>query len=266
MSLHPDRLGPALASPDVAAWHNDAGRPMAPGLPGNLDPRAELALLARILFREGYDEHLAGHISWKQPDGTFLVTPYALTWDELRASDVMRVDLLGEKVLDGPWTVTVAIELHAVLHRARPDVAVAVHSHPRYATIWAARHQVPPVYDQTSAMLGGPLALLDEYGGGVREGAQAEAAVRALGDAHAVLLANHGVLVVARDVRQAFLRSVAVETRCRLAWHVEAVGGGTPMREDVASIGGRMMDDNGWPGCFEALARRELRRDPTVLE
>jgi L-fuculose-phosphate aldolase len=265
MSRSIDRRGEPLESPDSAAWHNEAGRPMAPGLPG-LDARAELALLARILFREGYDENLAGHISAKQPDGTFLVTPYGLTWDELRASDLMRVDLENGKVLEGKWTVTVAIELHVELHRARSDIGVAVHNHPRFATVWAARHQVPPIYDQTSTMLGGPLALLDEYGGGVRETSQSQAAVRALGDAHAVLLANHGVLVVARDVRQAYLRSIAVERRCRIAWYVEALGGGTPMRDEVATVGGRMMDENGWPGSFEALARRELRRDPSVLE
>lgn len=265
MSSHVDRVGRPMPSPDVAAWHNEAGRPMSPGLP-ELDLRAELALLARVLFQQGYDENLSGHISVKLPDDTFLVTPYALTWDELRASDVMHVDLFNEKVLDGRWTVTVAIELHAQVHRARPDIVVAVHNHPRHATIWAARHEVPPIYDQTSMMLGGKLALLDEYGGGVREKSQSQAAVEALGDAHAMLLANHGVLVVARDIRQAYLRSVAVEHRCRLAWQVQALGGGTPMPEAISKMGGEMMDQNGWPGSFEALARRELRRDPSVLE
>jgi len=104
------------------------------------------------------------------------------------------------------------------------------------------------------------------YGGGVREKSQSQAAVEALGDAHAVLLANHGMLVVARDIRQAYLRSVAVEHRCRLAWQVQALGGGTPMPEAISKMGGEMMDQNGWPGSFEALARRVLRRDPSVLE
>ena len=36
----------------------------------DLSPRAELAVLARALYREGYEEHIAGHISYKQPDGT----------------------------------------------------------------------------------------------------------------------------------------------------------------------------------------------------
>ena len=93
--------------------------PMAPPLPA-LSPQAELALLCRTLFREGYDDHLAGHITYRQPDGTLLVNPWGLTWDEVRASDVLRIDTDGN-LLEGRWTVTPAIPLHVELHRARPD-------------------------------------------------------------------------------------------------------------------------------------------------
>ena len=52
-------------------------------LPG-LSPRDELVLLARTLWREGYDDHLAGHITARQPDGTLLCNPWLLLWEELR--------------------------------------------------------------------------------------------------------------------------------------------------------------------------------------
>src|SRR5207244_3309078 len=71
-------------------------KPIAPALP-ELTPAQELVLLARCLFAEGYDDHLAGHITSKQPDGTFLVNPFGLTWDELRASDVMQMDADGNE-------------------------------------------------------------------------------------------------------------------------------------------------------------------------
>ena len=53
-----------------------------------LSPRQELAILARALHREGYEEHIAGHLSYKQSDGTLLVNPYHLRWDELQAKAV----------------------------------------------------------------------------------------------------------------------------------------------------------------------------------
>ena len=117
------------------------GNPMAPALP-ELSPHQEVALLARILYREGYDDHLAGHITLKLDDDTLLVNPFGMPWDEIRAADIMRIDLDGN-VLEGPWTVTPAITLHLELHKMRHDVGVAVHNHPRWGTIWADIGRAP---------------------------------------------------------------------------------------------------------------------------
>ena len=237
--------------------------PMAPPLP-ELTPQAELALLCRMLFREGYDDHLAGHITYRQPDGTLLVNPWGLTWDEVRASDIMRIDADGT-VLEGQWTVTPAIPLHIELHRARHDVGVAVHNHPRWGTIWADVQRIPPVYDQTSAMVPGEIALYDDYDGSVDSSENARRCVEALGDARMALLANHGVFVVGRDIAQAHHRAVVLEWRCRQAWHVEAIGGGVPVKDEVFQRFSAPFDHVSFPGLFEAMARRELRRDPDLL-
>jgi len=237
--------------------------PLAPALP-DLTPAAELALLARILFREGYDDHLAGHITYKQPDGTLLVNPFGLPWDEVCAADVMRIDLDGT-VLDGPWTVTPAITLHLELHRARHDVTVAVHNHPRWATIYADLGRPPAVYDQTSALVAGEVAVYADYQGPVDQTENARAAVDAMGDASMALLQNHGVLVVGRDIPQAYLRAATIEWRSRQTWHVEAVGGGKPLPAEVHEQFGRIFDQVNFPGLFEAMARRELRDDPAIL-
>ena len=238
--------------------------PMAPPLP-DLTPQAELALLARTLFREGYDDHLAGHITYRQPDRTLLCNPWGLTWDEIRASDVMRIDADGT-VLEGPWTVTPAIPLHVELHRARPDVGVAVHNHPRWGTIWADLQRVPPVYDQTSAMVPGGIAVYDDYDGSVDSTENARACVEALGDARMALLANHGVFVVGKDIAQAHHRAVVLEWRCRQAWHVEALGNGVPMKPEVFERFSAPFDFVSFPGLWEAMARREIRRDASILD
>ncbi|MEI6371927.1 MAG: class II aldolase/adducin family protein, partial [Nostocales cyanobacterium ELA608] len=48
-----------------------------------LTPPQQLVALARTLHTEGYNDHTTGHITFKQPDGTFLVNPVELTWAEL---------------------------------------------------------------------------------------------------------------------------------------------------------------------------------------
>ena len=237
-------------------------RPLAPTLV--LTPAQELALLARILFREGYDDHLAGHITYKQDDGTFLVNPFGLPWDEVSASDVMRMDADGN-ALDGPWTITQAIPLHVELHRARHDVTVAVHNHPRWSTLWAGMVREPGIYDQTSALYAGEVAVLKEYWGAVDDRDNAQDVVRAMGSANVALLANHGTLIAGKDLDQAYLRAMSFEWRCRQAWHIEAVGGGREMAPEVAAAFGGSFDANTFPGLFHAMARREIRRDPSVL-
>jgi len=235
--------------------------------PLELTPAQELALLCRVLHREGFDDHLAGHVTARQPDGTFLVNPWGLRWNELRASDVARMDADGNQI-DGRWIITPAITLHVVLHRRRPDAGVVVHNHPRWATIWADARRVPAVYDQTGAMYTGDIALYDEYGGPVADESSSERAVTAIGSADVALLAHHGILVIGRDVRQAYIRSTVVEWRCRQAWHVEALGATEPMNETAVRSFGDRVDavDDAFPGYFEAMSRFEIREDPSVLQ
>jgi ribulose-5-phosphate 4-epimerase/fuculose-1-phosphate aldolase len=100
----------------------------------------------------------------------------------------------------------------------------------------------------------------------VNDDASGRAAVEALGEHKWALLANHGVFLVARDIRQAHLRALTLEWRCRIAWRVEQLGDGKPVVPETAAAMGAMTDGNGFPFLWEAMARRELRRDPRVLE
>jgi L-ribulose-5-phosphate 4-epimerase len=237
--------------------------PTAEKLLPDLTDREQLVLLARTLWREGYDDHLAGHITIRQPDGTLLCNPWYLLWCELRPEHVIRIDLEG-RVLEGDWPVPPGIPLHLELHKRRHDVEVALHNHPRFGTIWADAGRIPPVYDQSSGLGGGEVVVVDEYRGPVNDASAAAAAVEAMGDADLALLANHGVFVLGASVRAVHQRAVALEQRCRHAWHVEALGGGRELPEPARSF---MQGSDGtrFVGFWEAMARRELAADPTLV-
>lgn len=242
-----------------------APRPRRKPLLPELSPKAELALLCRTLFQEGYDDHIAGHITYRQPDGTILVNPWELAWDEVCEEDILTLDK-DYKVIDGDWNLTPAINLHQEIHARRPDVNVIIHNHSRYGTLWADAGRVPPVLDQTSAQVDSDPVLFDEYNTPVNDPNEGAHCAEGLGDAKWALLANHGVLIVAGDIRQAHLRALTLEWRSRQAWMVEAIGGGRPMAKEVADKTGAMIDGNGFPFLWEAMARRELRKHPEILE
>lgn len=232
----------------------------------SLSPREQLVALARTLYREGYNDHTTGHITFRQDDGTFLVNPLELTWAELTCSDVMVMDAEG-RALAGRHTVTPAITLHVEMHRERPETVVAVHGHPEWATVWACAHRIPPVYDQTSALAGSDVAMYGDYGGAVSAVDEARAAVEAMGDRPVALLANHGVFVTAGSIHEAYLWCSTVEWRAKRAWQVEALGGGVPLRDEVVDgLHGFVRLNFGILPMFEAAIRAEVARDPAMFD
>ena len=241
-----------------------------PALP-DLSPPQQFALLARILAREGYSQGyhdaLSGHMTYVQTDGTLLVNPLSIEWSQLQAGEVATIDRHGNQ-LAGPFEINPATTLHLAVHSARDDAKVTIHNHPRWATIWADHARVPPAYDQTSALFDGSITVVNEFEGTVEDRDIADRVVAAMLDHPIALLAHHGVLVIGHSVENALTRALALEARCRLAWHVEALGSGArELPEKVASsIGDQIAKrDGAYPGLWTALVTRELRFDATVL-
>ncbi|MBS0324001.1 MAG: class II aldolase/adducin family protein [Proteobacteria bacterium] len=230
-----------------------------------LTPPQQVALLCRVLYDEGYNDHIAGHISFRQPDGSFYANPWELRWDEVTAADILHLDAKGN-IIEGEWNITPAINLHVGIYAARPDVNVVIHNHPEWGSVWAGVHRVPPAYDQTAAMVAPAPALYSDYQGTInKEAAGAGDPIAAFGDNKWAILANHGVLLAARDIRQAHLRALTLEWRCRLAWRVEALGGGVPLTPEAEQSVGGLTDQNGFPFLWEAMARKVIQRDGAVL-
>ena len=239
---------------------NPGRRPLLP----ELSEQAQVALMCRMLCKEGWNEHIAGHITFRLASGNILTNPWELAWDEITASDILTLDAAGA-IIEGEWNTTPAIGLHLQLHQLRPEVNVVIHNHPQWSGLWANLHRVPPVYDQAGAYVDGPLPLYNDYAGTFEDDDKTLAAALALGDAKWALLANHGALVVGRDLRQAHLRVITLEWRSKRAYEMELLGGGVPLTEaQVAAIA--LPDANGFPFLWEAMARRELRADPGVLD
>ncbi|MEM9255843.1 MAG: class II aldolase/adducin family protein [Pseudomonadota bacterium] len=245
----------------VKAFAPNPGR--KPLLP-ELSEQAKVALMCRMLFREGWNEHIAGHITYRTEGGRILSNPWELPWDEVTASDVLTLDETGA-VEEGEWNITPAIGLHLQLHRLRPEINVVIHNHAQWSGVWANLHRIPPIYDQAGAYVDGPLLLYNEYEGTLEDEDKSLAAAKALGEAKWALLANHGALVVGSNLRQAHLRAITLEWRSRRAYEAELLGGGVPLSdEQVAALA--LPDQHGFPFLWEAMARRELRSDAGVLD
>jgi L-ribulose-5-phosphate 4-epimerase len=238
--------------------------PTAEKLLPDLSLPEEMALLARALWREGYDDSITGHLTVNLHDGTLLCNPWLLRWSELRGHQMIRIDHEG-RLIEGDFPVPPGIPLHLQLHQLRPGIEVAVHGHPRFGTIWADRQEIPEPMDQSSAAGGGRLTLVNEYGGGVNDTLTARRTAELMGDADLALLAGHGVMVLGDSISTVYHRAYSLELRCRNAWRVRAAGPPVPSPLSAEIQAQWEARETGLHGLWQGAARAELVADPTFL-
>ena len=195
----------------------------------DLTERQKLACLHQILAGIGFNENMAGHVTCSaDAAGNLWATPWGKWWDEVRASDLIRVNPDGE-VLDGPRDVSPAIFLHVGIHQRRPDARVIVHNHPYHATLLATMGRLPEITHQAACMFDGALALVDEYEGQVLDADAGDWLADRVGDADGVVLVNHGVIVIGTSIEEATYRAYTFDRMCRLT--ADALVAGVPTRE-----------------------------------
>src|SRR5688500_9116081 len=93
--------------------------------------RVDLAACYRLIAHFGWDDLIFTHISAKVPDShDFLINPYGLMFDEVTASNLVRVDLEGTKTLESPYDINPAgYTIHSAIHEAREDAGCVLHTH-----------------------------------------------------------------------------------------------------------------------------------------
>lgn len=189
----------------------------------------QLVQAAMFLLESGLVTGTAGNVSVRESGtGFFLITPSAEDYRVMPEQDIARVDLLTGSV-EGQRRPSTERELHSQIYRAREDVNAVVHHHSLYATaIAVARKTIPNILDEAVDLT--PIPTVEYAPSGTPELATKAAAKFADG-CNAVLLANHGVVVVAGDLKEALERSIEVERLARIFVWAEAVGGATPLEE-----------------------------------
>lgn len=145
-------------------------------------------------------------------------------WSELRAENIAVCDADGN-LIETLYRPTVEIPMHLAIYKARPETQVILHSHPRWSAIFACtRRDIPFYLAEQGLFLGGKTICADYAPAG--SWTIANNIVRALGkDLNSALLANHGAVVLARSINEAFARSAFLEHAAMVALFAENLGG-----------------------------------------
>jgi ribulose-5-phosphate 4-epimerase/fuculose-1-phosphate aldolase len=235
-----------------------------PGIGHELTPRQELACALRVLAREGWRENLSGHITVATGDGGMWCNPWGLWWEEVRASDILRLDADGA-IVEGDCDVTPAVFLHTELHRARADAKVIVHNHPYYATLLATIGEPPRQVHQNSCIFDGEIAFVDEYGG-VGDASEGAWLAEQVGDASGILLAHHGAIVSAPTIPEACYKATTFERMCHFTYDAIVAGRKpTELPADARASLKTALRQNAPRAYWDGAVRLLLREEPEVL-
>jgi ribulose-5-phosphate 4-epimerase/fuculose-1-phosphate aldolase len=179
--------------------------------------RVDLAACYRLAAKYGWTDLIYTHISARVPgpDEHFLLNPFGFMFDEVCASNLVKVDLDGKLIGDftdktAPLIHRAGFVIHSAIHAARPDAQCVFHSHTRAGMAVSIMKCGLLPLTQHAMLFHGRVAYHDSEGFALDTDERARLAAD-LGDKAVMILRNHGTLVAGHSVPEAF----------SMMWHLE---------------------------------------------
>ncbi|MFN2532254.1 MAG: class II aldolase/adducin family protein [Pyrinomonadaceae bacterium] len=228
--------------------------------------RVDLAACYRLVAQYGWDDLVFTHISARVPgtDHHFLINPYGMMFDEITASNLVKIDLAGNIVMPSPYQINPAgFTIHSAVHAARVDALCVIHLHTDEGIAVSAQADgLLPISQQALFALSS-LAYHDYEGLALNEDEKPRL-VRDISDNTSLILRNHGLLTVGKTVADAFLAMFLLQRACKIQLLAQSGGkqlirigdeilAGVPQQVAIVTNGGggRLV----WPALLRKLDR-----------
>lgn len=241
------------------------GRTARPNMdPAEWEQRVNLAACYRLIEHFGWTDLIYTHISARVPGepGHFLLNRFGLLFDEVTASNLIKVDLDGNLVdePDAPMHKA-GFVIHSAIHGGRDDVDCVIHTHSKAGVAVAAMKDGLLPLSQHAQLFYGRVSYHDYEGLAIDVDERARL-VKDLGDNPVMILRNHGLLAVGKSVPLAFSNLFNLQFACET--QVLAMAGNAALSlpaaavsEHTARLAGAPDTPFGteWPGLLRKLDR-----------
>jgi len=225
--------------------------------------RVQLAAAYRIADMLGWSELIYSHISVRVPgpEHHFLINPYGLRYDEVTASNLIKIDVDGN-VVSGSYKANKAgFFIHSAIHMARADAQCVWHMHtlPGMA-VSAQADGLLPIHMYSHNFF--ERISYHEFEGPSMRHDERPRLVKSLGEKNqAIILRNHGLLTIGRSIPEAFLRYWRLNRACEIQLAAQVARLHIPsdaVCEQSFAMGEEFLADQADVGVleFEALQRR----------
>lgn len=233
--------------------------------PDLAEMRRDLAATFRWFARLGMHESVANHFSLAVAEGgdSFLMNPRGIHFSRVRASDLLLLDAHDQTALacDSAPDPT-AWFIHSAIHRRLPHARCVMHLHPKYATALAALSDstMLPI-DQNTMRFFNRVAIDDGFGGMALSSQEGDRLAKLMGRKTVLLMGNHGVLIAAPTVADAFDTMYYYERACETL--ITAMSSGRPLRVAPDAVAEQTAQE--WEG-YGQLGIDHLREVKAILD
>lgn len=197
--------------------------------------KEEVAYFMRRLYNKGLTTTSGGNISLKMGENSFLVTASQTDKGRMNADDIGLAHLDG-KSGESNFKSSMETGMHLAIYQARKDVKAIVHAHPVFATAFAISNKTVncKLMGEARAICGEPAIAEYKLMGTT---SLAEVVAQAAKNANIVLMQNHGVLAVGKNLLEAFDRLEVFEASAKLTFMTGILGGQKELtKEELGQI------------------------------
>jgi L-fuculose-phosphate aldolase len=192
--------------------------------------KGEIIKAIDYLEKKGLIKGTWGNLSIRINDKVY-ITPSGVPYDILKEDDISVLDLESQKHLSG-LKPSSEKSLHLEIYKNFPEINAVVHTHSLYASIFSALRKTVPCYIEDQAqIIGGEIPVAEYKLPGTLDLA-IEAVKKFKLGVYGILLANHGIVSIGRNLKEALIAAEIIEKSANIAYHVELMGGGHPLSED----------------------------------
>jgi len=239
--------------------------------PTEWSARQDLALAYRLFDHFGWHELIYNHITVRVPgeDGRFLINPFGLMYREIKASNLVKVDVEG-RVHGTPAPVNPAgFIVHSAVHSCRVDAHAVIHSHTTAGQAVACQPQGLLPLSFTSLFFHDRIGYHD-LEGITLDRDECSRIARDLGSHNAMILRNHGLLTCGPTLAHAFNLHYQLQRACEVQIAAQAGGAVRLVSQGIASRAAAQFAAAQSTGgedemLFDAMRRWMVAKDPTFL-
>lgn len=189
--------------------------------------RCDLAAAYQLAFQFRWTDLIYTHFTARVPGSAFmLINPYGLTFDEITASSLVKIDKDGNVVEDatGLSVNHAGFVIHGCVHEARPEVNCVMHTHTRAGVAVSAQKCGLLPISQHSLRTYGMITYHDYEGIALELDERTRLASDLGPTSKAMILRNHGLLTLGGSVNEAFEIMYYLDAACQI--QVDALAGG----------------------------------------